>query len=101
MDLMVIDFTAVQSQNCGSGVKESLGDPLREKQLSKSPLLFSQNLNCRWRSGVSPPSHPVFPPPWASRCQRNTPKNVPRVNYSINTMDTGLERECCPSAVYR
>lgn len=47
MDLIVIDFTAVQIQLCGSGVKESLGDPLGEKRLSKSPLLFSHSLKCR------------------------------------------------------
>lgn len=38
MDLIVIDFTAVQIQSCGSGARESLGEPLGEKQLSKSPL---------------------------------------------------------------
>lgn len=38
MDFIVIDFTAVQTQHCGFRVKASLGDPLGEKQLSKSPL---------------------------------------------------------------
>lgn len=47
MDLIVIDFTAVQIQYCGSRVEESLGEPLGEKQLTKSPLLFSHNLKCR------------------------------------------------------
>lgn len=91
MDLIVIDFTAVQIQLCGSGVKESLGDPLGEKRLSKSPLLFSHSLKCRCFSAdpeaaqevctlapKSSHSSGVFPPPWASWCQHNNPKKVPR-----------------------
>lgn len=34
MDLIVIDFTAVQIQDCGSGAKESLGDPFGEERPS-------------------------------------------------------------------
>lgn len=38
MDLMVIDFTAVQTQDCGSGVKESPGDSSGGEQLSDFKL---------------------------------------------------------------